>query len=540
MEDGKLNEALAYYREAKAAEPQNTDAQLGEIEVLVATQRFAEARKLLQIELRNDAALSINMLRRIANAWTAVGEPTTAYALVQRAKKLAKSQPPSESTALVFRDAARLEQQLYEPKLARTDYSQAMLHSKISPALPTDNDHYTWLTRNHSDDDWLKRSIRSEAGALYRQQELRATVEHDSWSLSGTQGVSNLDIKDTIIQADTPLYDGRIYYRGDLVDVSAGDFVTTSGVYVNDFGTCANGCSRGISQKAKGYNGAVGWQNNRWTINVGTTPLGFKVSNFVGGLSYSGDFHHVGWTLAAMQHATTNSLLSFAGTKDPNTGITWGGIVASGANLSLSYDRGGSFGLWANVSAEQMTGKNVASNQRVRLFDGYYYKLINEDNRRASIGLNSMLWHYQKDLSRYSLGQGGYYSPQKYLSFSLPVDYRQRTANWSYELGGSVSWATATTNNSWLYPLPNLIPAALQVQNTLISGSTSSGYGYTILALVERRLGSHFTGGAVINIQRTRDYTPSHISLYLRYSLDGWMGDLDMPIRPLLPYANFS
>lgn len=37
---------------------------------------------------------------------------------------------------------------------------------------------------------------------------------------------------------------------------------------------------------------------------------------------------------------------------------------------------------------------------------GYYYKLINEDNRRVTVGLNTMLWHYQKDLSGYSLGQG--------------------------------------------------------------------------------------------------------------------------------------
>ncbi|MDI8993076.1 cellulose synthase subunit BcsC-related outer membrane protein, partial [Salmonella enterica subsp. enterica serovar Anatum] len=25
-----------------------------------------------------------------------------------------------------------------------------------------------------------------------------------------------------------------------------------------------------------------------------------------------------------------------------------------------------------------------------------------------------MIWHYDKDLSGYSLGQGGYYSPQEY------------------------------------------------------------------------------------------------------------------------------
>lgn len=36
---------------------------------------------------------------------------------------------------------------------------------------------------------------------------------------------------------------------------------------------------------------------------------------------------------------------------------------------------------------------------------GYYYKVINQNNRRVTIGLNNMIWHYDKDLSGYSLGQ---------------------------------------------------------------------------------------------------------------------------------------
>ncbi|MFP1453196.1 cellulose synthase subunit BcsC-related outer membrane protein [Escherichia coli] len=58
-----------------------------------------------------------------------------------------------------------------------------------------------------------------------------------------------------------------------------------------------------------------------------------------------------------------------------------------------------------------LTGKNVEDNWRVRWMTGYYYR-HNQNNRRVTIGLNNMIWHYDKDLSGYSLGQGGYYSPQ--------------------------------------------------------------------------------------------------------------------------------
>lgn len=113
-----------------------------------------------------------------------------------------------------------------------------------------------------------------------------------------------------------------------------------------------------------------------------------------------------------------------------------GGVRADGGGLSLSYDRGEAHGIWSSLGADSLTGKNVADNWRVRWMTGYYYKVINENNRRVTVGLNNMIWHYDKDLSGYTLGRGGYYSPQEYLSFAVPVTWRQRTENWSWSSAG--------------------------------------------------------------------------------------------------------
>lgn len=128
-----------------------------------------------------------------------------------------------------------------------------------------------------------------------------------------------------------------------------------------------------------------------------------------------------------------------------------------------------------------MSGKNVEDNWRVRWMTGYYYKVINENNRRVTVGLNNMIWHYDKDLSGYSLGQGGYYSPQEYLSFAVPVMWRQRTENWSWELGGSVSWSHSRNRTMPRYPLMNLIPADYQedARDQTNGGGSSQGFGYT-------------------------------------------------------------
>lgn len=179
------------------------------------------------------------------------------------------------------------------------------------------------------------------------------------------------------------------------------------------------------------------------------------------GLSYSSDVGPVGYTVNVHRRPISSSLLSFGGQKDSSshTGTTWGGVRADGGGLSLSYDRGEAHGIWSSLGADSLTGKNVADNWRVRWMTGYYYKVINENNRRVTVGLNNMIWHYDKDLSGYTLGQGGYYSPQEYLSFAVPVTWRQRTENWSWELGGSVSWSHSRTQTQARYPLLNLIPS---------------------------------------------------------------------------------
>ncbi|MBO1503714.1 cellulose biosynthesis protein BcsC [Serratia proteamaculans] len=538
---GDYDAALADYQRVRTREPNNPDARLGEIEAYVAQGRLSEARQGLQTKA-SEPTPSGNSERREANAWYAVGEPQKATDIFTRLKTAAQSEPASQSKALIYRDAARLERDQLQPALAQQDYKQAMVASGIAPSVPQDNDSYTYLTRNNPGDDWLKRGIRSDAADLYRQQDVNVTLDHDYWGSSGTGGISDYKAHDTMLQVDMPLYDGRAFFRSDTVQLDAGSFSTdSSGKYYETFGTCnTQGCSGDEHQKTTGTSVAVGWQNDRWSGDIGTTPMGFEVVDWVGGLAYSNDWNHIGWTLAASRRPVSSSLLAFGGTRDPNTGTTWGGVRATGVSLSGSYDRGEAHGVWADLSAHQLTGKNVEDNQRERFMAGYYYKLINEDNRRVTVGLNTMLWHYQKDLSGYSLGQGGYYSPQQYMSLAVPVNYRQRTENWSWELGGSVSLSHSKTNSQQRYPLQGLIPDSLPDKFAVEDGSSSSGVGYTLRAIVERRLSSHWTLGAGLDIQQAKDYTPSHALIYLRYSMAGWQGDLDLPPQPLMPYADFK
>lgn len=477
--------------------------------------------------------LSLDQRRRVAMAWLAVGD-TARAATLAALKPQAQTLPPGQDKALFYRDAARIEWQQGHFSDARADYRQAMLAAGMTGVLPANNDDDTRLTRQNTGDDWLRSGIRADAAQFYRGQDVNVTLDNDFWRNSGTPGKSDLRANTTMMQAELPWLQGRAFGRADVVHMDAG---TLNKKYGGAFGTCADLPCRGDrSQTATGVSLGAGWENDRFKGDIGTTPLGFPVAGWVGGAAVSGDWRALGWNAGLSRRPLSSSLLSFAGVRDPGTGMTWGGVRATGGNVALNYDRGGANGLWSDISAHRLIGKNVADNSRERLMGGYYYKLINQDDRRATVGLNSMLWHYRRDLSGYTLGQGGYYSPQRYVSLSVPVNYRAREENVAWQLGASLAWSHAATGNQQRYPLAGVDDA----DNHSSPGGGGSGFGYTVQALVERRLTSHWTLGAGVDIQQARDYTPSHILAYLRYSLAGRQGDMNLPPQPLIPYADFK
>lgn len=543
---GDHEAAKTAYNTVLQREPQNEDAILGLTEVSLAQGNRDAARAALAKlpAAQNGEPLSINMQRRLAMAQAGLGDRAAAEKTFNAILPQAKSQPPSMESALVMRDAARFQAQNGQPQQALDTWKDAMVSSGITTTRPTDNDSFTRLTRNDEKDDWLKRGVRSDAGDLYRQQDLNVTLQHDYWGSSGTGGYSDLKAHTTMLQVDAPLSDGRMFFRSDLVNMNAGSFDTDNGTYDLTWGTCAETpCHGSTNQSANGASVAVGWQNKTWSWDIGTTPMGFDVVDVVGSLSYSNDLGQIGYTLNAHRRPISSSVLAFAGQKDPNTDTTWGGVRATGGGVSMSYDKGEANGIWSSLSADSLTGKNVEDNWRVRWMTGYYYKLINQNNERLTVGVSNMLWHYDKDLSGYSLGQGGYYSPQEYVSFALPVNWRKRTENWSWELGGSVSWSHSKTKDVMRYPLQGLIPdnepGRYTDKGVMETGSSSSGTGYTARAIVERRVTSNWFVGLGVDIQEAKDYTPSHALLYVRYSAAGWQGDMDLPPEPLVPYADW-
>ncbi len=551
---GEPDKARGYYQRVLAIQPGRPDARLGVIESAVAEGNLAKARHMMTVQVPQLAADDSNAQRRLAAVWVALGDHDQAAALLDR---IASQQPRPDP--LLRRDAARLVAQ-HEPQRALDLYAAAMADAQLldrAAASPRDDRALTLASREQDADDWLARSLRSDVDALYRQSNTHVTLMHDyGWRQDdGTPGTSELSTQSTLLHVDTPWQDGTAFARVERIGMDAGSFEQNDqGRYTPDFGSCqfvgqtADGKSlpacTGGSQTADGSVLALGWQGSRWAFDLGTTQ-GYSINNWLGGATLNGDLGQVGWSLTASRRPMSNSLLSFAGARDRPTGVRWGGVTANGGTLGLSWDQGGDNGVWASLGHHWLYGENVAENQRTRAMAGYYHRVVERADERMRVGLTLMHWRHDKDLGGYSLGQGGYYSPQRYTSVGVPVSYAWRNYDWSLLLEGSVSWSQAHSGSSRLYPdahINHKVLAQYDVDSNIDAmseASDSSGLGYRLRGLFERRLSDRWVLGGGFDWQHSDDYAPSHGMVYLRYLFEPWRGNLALPVTPLEPYSEW-
>ena len=551
---GEPDKARGYYQRVLAVQPGRPEARLGVIESALAEGNLAKARHMLTVQVPQLADDDSNAQRRLAAVWAALGEHDQAARLLDR---IASQQPRPDP--LLRRDAARLVAK-DDPQRALDLYAAAMADAQLldrAAASPRDDRALTLASREQEADDWLARSLRSDVDALYRQRNTHVTLMHDyGWRQDdGTPGTSELSTQSTLLHVDTPWQDGTAFARVERIGMDAGSFEQNDqGRYTPDFGSCqfvgqtADGKSlpacTGGSQTADGSVLALGWQGGRWAVDLGTTQ-GYAVNNWLGGATLSGDLGQVGWSLTASRRPMSNSLLSFAGARDRPTGVRWGGVTANGGTLGLSWDQGGDNGIWASLGHHWLYGENVADNQRTRAMAGYYHRVVERADERVRVGLTLMHWRHDKDLGGYSLGQGGYYSPQRYTSVGVPVSYAWRNYDWSLLLEGSVSWSQAHSGSSRLYPDAHVNRRVLAQYgvdsniDAMSEASDSSGLGYRLRGLFERRLSDRWVLGGGFDWQHSDDYAPSHAMLYLRYLFEPWRGNLALPVTPLEPYSEW-
>jgi hypothetical protein len=392
-----------------------------------------------------------------------------------------------------------------------------------------------------------------------RRQPIIETAVIHSYK-GGTEGASSLRADTVPVYIQIPQgYDGHWFFHADTVRLDAGTLDPSNpGASFSDassVGTfaayktgttfsatpgAANVTLAGpLQQRATGVAVGAGFEADNWRADLGTTPIGFPVQNVVGGFRFSIPNALGNLSVNFSRRPVTSSVLSYAGLRDPVTNQIYGGVVRNGIDIYASRDIGKA-SVFAALGAGVLTGRNVETNQAETLRTGINFPLFASSNWRLDSGLIGNYWHYEKNLRFYTFGQGGYYSPQRYLSVGVPLDWVARYGKASWELNTSVGLSHTFEANSPFFPTdPALQAAALEnsVNNTN-SASTGGGLSYSVSAIFQYALSTNLLAGFRVSIDRSYSYAPSSAMAYLRYTFNPGRDQVAFPTA-VKPYSDY-
>jgi len=365
------------------------------------------------------------------------------------------------------------------------------------------------------------------------------------WHQPGEAGLSQLDLYTLPSAWLLAREDGsRVIVRADAVLLDAGRFSTAPGSWplLGTLPTAApDALLRHTSEQQAGVSPAIGYENRTLAVDIGATPLGFAVSNVVGGVEWTPTWRTLDLTFGVARRAVTSSELSYAGLRDPVTGATWGGVVQSGPYAGFGVYRE-SYQVSGSVRFEELTGTHVSNNElaAARLSSSWNFYSVPQMHADAGVTLN--YWNYRHNLQNYTFGSGGYYSPQSYLSFAVPIELEGERAGWRYRVRLAPSFTVSRVSAEPFYPDDPALQAAAAEQpppagysSPVFPGYRSSGLGFSAAAVAERQLSDSLVVGLLLDIDRTDYYHPTSIGIYLRHVL-GSRPTAATSLRPLAPY----
>ncbi|WP_212814361.1 cellulose biosynthesis protein BcsC [Erwinia rhapontici] len=282
------------------------------------------------------------------------------------------------------------------------------------------------------------------------------------------------------------------------------------------------------SQTATGVELNLALSGDSYKIDLGSTPLGQDLSTMVGGVKWAPKLtDYLTLILTGERRAVTDSLLSYVGVKDAYSGKSWGRVTKNGGNAMLSYDDGDA-GFYVGAGGYSYIGENVASNTSLMGNAGAYVRPFHFNDRELKTGINISWMDFSKNLSNFSYGSGGYFSPQNYVSVSFPVDFTQTYDDVSVKIGGSAGYQSYTQDKAAYFPnnsdyqslLEDMVTAGY-AKEAYFSGGSKSGIGYNLHAGADYKINKDVTIGGQLGYDTFGDYNESTAQLYFRYMLGG-------------------
>ncbi len=345
-----------------------------------------------------------------------------------------------------------------------------------------------------------------------------AGVEIIGRSRSGTAGTSEL----TEYGAR---FSGTLYSSGlDRFDINIGIADLDSGALYGDvpFGKAPEEGEKDYRYSPRThYNGLfdarIRWEREGLltpSIALGISPVGGALSpTVVGSIGLRKVDDWGNWQAALYRESVRDSLLSYTGLRDPYSGETWGRVSENGGRFSLYTQLENQWSFYGAASAGIRTGSKVPSNAHVTLSAAVNKAIKLEMFEFFVIGPSLSMEFYDKNLSGFTFGHGGYFSPSHLIQGMISARFLTHQGR-NYLARGSAGFGIQNNRQESVPWFPN------QPGSRWISGETTTGAALLVDLEGLYQLSDQWLVGASLGLNIAPNYNDFSLRVSLRYFFD--------------------
>ncbi|MEA9389006.1 cellulose synthase subunit BcsC-related outer membrane protein [Acerihabitans sp. TG2] len=281
------------------------------------------------------------------------------------------------------------------------------------------------------------------------------------------------------------------------------------------------------SHMTTGLETDIRWSDDNYAIDAGSTLLGQANASWVGGLEWRPqitEFSNL--NIKAERRAVKDSVLSYAGATDKTTGIRWGAVTKNGGSLQYAYDDGG-VGMYGGVGYYDYTGENIPTNNEFTASAGMYVRPYRTADTELKTGVDISYMTFSKNLSQFTLGQGGYFSPQDYISISLPVTWTKTYEKLTLALNAALGFQSYNQDQSDYFPGHSTLQTRLENYastddqiTAVYKSSTKSGINYTAGLDAKYQINDNTTIDANLGYNTFGDYSEGAAGITMKWYIN--------------------
>ena len=341
---------------------------------------------------------------------------------------------------------------------------------------------------------------------------------------SGISGLSRLSL------TKAPWLEARFGTGGALWRIQAEDVYLESGSLAGD-AAVGSALSTSVPDRARAPGNIDAGAELRVSVeyqgafapyaSIATTPLDGPVNHrWLGQLGATWHGARASASLEWAERPVRDSALSYVGMVDPYTGVEWGRVVAQGFSGRVYSAVAPGWDMYAQAQWAKLRGSRVMTNERQGVDVSVSRVVHRPGYDRIAIGPYVGYERYAKNLSHFTLGHGGYFSPQLLLRTGMALEVlteegqpgvmRARLAlGYQMHRQDEMSYLPFTPDPPSGAISPRVYPASDEM------GVTLNGEWYGVWRLAPRwQLG----GGAVY--RHSPAFDEMFAGAFIRYSLD--------------------